>query len=204
MMSSFRSAAAETPAKPMSKVEPSPPQTTTFVSPRPCSRSAALIPHASAAADANGVRWTATRKALTGQTPVMIVQHEAGITRTVFDFGAAASRAPSTCAMLIAGPQPAQALWPGRSCLSCETTSSSQTAIARPLPGRRPGRDSPFGSPIDRVAARIHRSVAGVTSVPPTPQTKFTAAFASRPSERTSAPSGPSEPNAATRSTIET
>ena len=75
-MSSFRSAAAETPEKPMSAVEPSPPQTTTVVSPRPRSRSAALMPDASAAAEANGVRWTATPNALTGKTPAMIVQHD--------------------------------------------------------------------------------------------------------------------------------
>ena len=56
MMSSFRSAAAETLEKPMSQVEPSPPQTTTCVSPRPRSRNAALIADASAAAEANGVR----------------------------------------------------------------------------------------------------------------------------------------------------
>ena len=56
MMSSFRSAAAETPEKPMSQVEPSPPQTTTCVSPRPRSRNPALIPDASEAAEAKGVR----------------------------------------------------------------------------------------------------------------------------------------------------
>ena len=67
MMSSFRSAAADTPENPMSEVEPSPPQTTTVVSSRPRSRSAALIPDASAAAEANGVRWTETPNALTGR-----------------------------------------------------------------------------------------------------------------------------------------
>jgi hypothetical protein len=96
MMSSFRSAAAETQERPMSQVAPSPAQTTTLVSPRPRRRNAALSAEASAAAEANGVRWTATSKALTGQTPAMIVQHEAGMTRTVFDAGAAAARAPST------------------------------------------------------------------------------------------------------------
>ena len=79
MMSSFRSAAAETVEKPMSFVEPSPPQTTTCVSPRPRCRSADLIPDASAAADANGARETVTPKALTGQAPAMIDQQEAGI-----------------------------------------------------------------------------------------------------------------------------
>ncbi len=77
----------------MSQVEPSPPQTTTVVSPWPRSRSAALIPDASAAAEANGVRWTETPNALTGQTPAMIVQHEAGITRTIFDSGARCGQA---------------------------------------------------------------------------------------------------------------
>src|ERR1017187_5973578 len=112
-MSSFLSAAADTPENPMSAVEPSPPQTTTVVSSRPRSRIAALIPDASAAADANGVRWTETPNALTGKTPAMIVQHDAGTTRTIFDSGAAAVSPPSTCRMLIAGPQPAQAVWPG-------------------------------------------------------------------------------------------
>ena len=79
MMSSFRSAAAETVEKPMSFVEPSPPQTTTCVSPRPRWRSADLIPDASAAAEANGASETETPNALTGQAPVMIDQHEAGI-----------------------------------------------------------------------------------------------------------------------------
>ena len=65
-MSSFRSAAAETPAKPMSAVLPSPPHTTTVVSPAPRSRRAALMPDASAAADANGVRCTDTPNALAG------------------------------------------------------------------------------------------------------------------------------------------
>ena len=40
----------------------------------------------------------------------MIVQHEAGITSTIFDSGAALRRPPSTCRIEIAGPQPAQAL----------------------------------------------------------------------------------------------
>ena len=66
MRSSFRSAAADTPEKPMSDVEPSPPQTTTVVSPSPRSRNAALMPDASAAAEANGVRCTETPNALTG------------------------------------------------------------------------------------------------------------------------------------------
>jgi len=59
-MSSFLSAAADTPENPMSEVEPSPPHTTTIVSRSPRSRNAALIPDASAAAEANGVRWTQT------------------------------------------------------------------------------------------------------------------------------------------------
>ena len=71
----------------MSDVEPSPPQTTTVVSPRPRRRSAALMPEASAAADANGVRWTETPNAFAGKTPAMIVQHEAGITITIFESG---------------------------------------------------------------------------------------------------------------------
>ena len=95
-MSSFLSAAADTPENPMSAVEPSPPQTTTVVSSRPSRRSAALIPDASAAAEANGVSWTETPNALTGKTPAMIVQHEDGITRTIFDSGFAAARPSST------------------------------------------------------------------------------------------------------------
>ncbi len=94
----------------MSEVAPSPPQTTTCVSPRPRSRSAALIPDASAAAEANGVRWTLTPNAFTGQTPAMIVQHEAGTTSTILDPGRAAASPSSTCRTLIAGAQPAQAL----------------------------------------------------------------------------------------------
>ena len=108
-MSSFRSAAAETPENPMSQVEPSPPHTTTCVSPWPRSRSAALIADASAAAEAKGVRWTVTPNALTGQMPAMIVQHEAGMTSTIFDSGLAAASPSSTCRTLIAGPQPAHA-----------------------------------------------------------------------------------------------
>ena len=95
-MSSLRSAAAETPEKPMSQVPPSPAQTTTCVSSCPCSRSAALIPDASAAAEANGVRWTVTPKAFTGQMPAMIVQQDAGITSTIFDPGRAAASPSST------------------------------------------------------------------------------------------------------------
>src|SRR5581483_9389219 len=110
MRSSFLSAAADTPEKPMSAVAPSPAQTTTVASPRPRNRSDALMPDASAAADANGVRWTETPNASTGKAPAMIVQHEAGITTTIFDSGAAAVSAPSRCWTLIAGPQPAQAL----------------------------------------------------------------------------------------------
>ena len=64
----------------MSHVEPSPPHTTTCVSPWPRSRSADLIAAASTAADANGGRCTVTPNALTGQIPAMIVQHDAGIT----------------------------------------------------------------------------------------------------------------------------
>ena len=112
MKSSFRSAAAETPEKPMSHVAPSPAQTTTCVSSWPRRRSADLIPDASAAAEANGVRWTATPNAFTGQMPAMIVQHDAGTTSTIFDSGFAAASAPSTWRTLIAGPQPAQAAWP--------------------------------------------------------------------------------------------
>ena len=91
-MSSSLSAAAETHENPMSSVAPSPPHTTTVVFGRPRSRIAALIPDASAAAEANGVRWTATPNALTGKMPAMIVQHEAGITSTICDSGAAAAK----------------------------------------------------------------------------------------------------------------
>ena len=145
MKSSFRSAAAETPEKPMSQVEPSPPQTTTVASPLPRSRSAALIPDASAAAEANGVRWTETPNALTGQMPAMIVQHEAGTTRTIFDSGLAAARPSSTCRMLIAGPQPAQAAWPGSSSFFSVTMSSSQTATYTTSSGTYTG--PAFGAP---------------------------------------------------------
>ena len=68
-----------------------------------------LTPFASAAADANSVRETVTPKALTGQAPAMIVQHDAGMTRTIFRSGVAAWRAPRKWRMLIAGPQPAHA-----------------------------------------------------------------------------------------------
>ena len=88
----------------MSEVAPSPAQTTTFTSSRPRSRSAALIPEASAAADANGVRCTVTPSAFTGQMPAMIVQHEAGMTRTVFDPGDAAARAAEHVADVDRGP----------------------------------------------------------------------------------------------------
>src|SRR5512140_2205350 len=110
MMSSFRSAAAETVEKPMSFVEPSPPQTTTCVSPRPRWRSADLIPDASAAADANGARETETPNDEYGQAPVMIDQKEAGTTSTILRSGVAAFSAPRKWRMLIAGPQPAHAV----------------------------------------------------------------------------------------------
>src|SRR5579859_6594658 len=114
MMSSFRSAAAETVERPMSFVEPSPPQTTTCVSPKPRWRSADLIPDASAAAEANGARETVTPNALAGQAPAMIDQHEAGTTTTILRSGVAAVSAPRKWRMLIAGPHPAHAAWPDR------------------------------------------------------------------------------------------
>ena len=94
-----------------------------------------LMPDASAAAEANGVRWTATPNAFTGQMPAMIVQHDAGMTNTIFDSGLAAVSPPSTCRTLIAGPQPAHAAWPGSRSLSSETISSSHAAITQPPPG---------------------------------------------------------------------
>src|SRR6478736_4502578 len=105
MMSSFRSAAAETVENPMSFVEPSPPHTTTCVSPRPRWRNADLIPDASAAADANGASDTEMPNDVKGQAPVMIDQHEAGTTRTIFRSGVAAFSALRKWRMWIAGPQ---------------------------------------------------------------------------------------------------
>ena len=57
-MSSFRSAAAETPENPMSQVDAVSAPHDDLRVPWPRSRSADLIPEASAAAEANGVRWT--------------------------------------------------------------------------------------------------------------------------------------------------
>ncbi len=64
----------------------------------------------------------------------MIVQQEAGITSTIFESGAAAWSAPSTCRTFTAGPQPAQAACPGRSSFSSATISSIQAGIATPHP----------------------------------------------------------------------
>ena len=142
-MSSFRSAAADTPEKPMSEVEPSPPQTTTVVSPRPRSRNAALSAgrlrrrrreRRQVDGDAERVDGVDTGD----DRPARRRDHEDDLR-----LGCAAASPPSTCRMLIAGPQPAQALWPGRRSFSSDTISSSQAAIATPPPERRPGRGSP-------------------------------------------------------------